>query len=61
MNRKFTDEEVRIFNQRAVAMKSNHSLKDRKWIFNPNIETEEEFERRRKLSMTAPWEDLQLK
>jgi hypothetical protein len=36
------------------------SLADRKWIFNPNIETEAEFERRRKLNLTAPWEDHQI-
>ena len=42
-------------------MRSNISLENRKWIFNPNIETEEEFERRRKLNLKAPWEDAHIK
>ncbi len=61
MNRKFTKEEVEIFNQRAKAMKSIIPLDQRKWIFNPLIETQEEFERRRKLNLTAPWEDAHIK
>lgn len=42
-------------------MKSNISINNRKWIFNPNIESQEEFERRRKLNLTAPWEDAQVR
>lgn len=42
-------------------MRSNIPLANRKWIFNPNIETEEEFERRRKLNLSAPWEDSQIR
>ena len=57
LNRKFTQEEVHTFNQRAKALRSNIPLENRKWIFNPLIETQEEFERRVKLNLTAPWED----
>jgi hypothetical protein len=57
LNRKFTKEEVVAFNQRAKALRSNIPLQQRKWIFNPEIETQEEFDRRRKLNLTAPWED----
>uniref|UniRef100_A0A1J3JP10 Uncharacterized protein n=2 Tax=Noccaea caerulescens TaxID=107243 RepID=A0A1J3JP10_NOCCA len=42
-------------------MRSNIALQNRKWIFNPNIETQEEFERRRKLNLTAPWEDEKIR
>jgi len=48
---------VAIFNQRARSLRSNIPLEQRKWIFNPEIETQEEFDRRRKLNLTAPWED----
>ena len=37
-------------------MRSNIAISDRKWIFNPNIETEEEFNRRRQLNLSAPWD-----
>lgn len=42
-------------------MRSSHELANRKWIYNPNIETQEEFERRRKLNLTAPWEDEKIR
>ena len=42
-------------------MKSNIPLSNRKWIFNPTIQTEEEFERRRKLNLNAPWEDPKIR
>jgi hypothetical protein len=61
LNRRFTPEEVQAFNQRARAFRSNIALQDRKWIFNPLIETQEEFERRRKLNLTAPWEDAKIR
>jgi predicted adenine nucleotide alpha hydrolase (AANH) superfamily ATPase len=61
MNRKFTHKEVQIFNQRVKALRSNIPLESRKWIYNPNIETEAEFDRRRKLNLTAPWEDVNIK
>lgn len=38
-------------------MRSNVDLKDRKWIFNPELYTREEFERRINLSTNAPWTD----
>jgi hypothetical protein len=61
LNRRFTEEEVHTFNQRARALRSKVALQDRKWIFNPLIESEEEFERRRKLNLTAPWEDAKIR
>lgn len=42
-------------------MRSLNDFTNRKWIFNPAIETEDEFNRRRKLNLTAPWEDPQIK
>lgn len=35
LNRKFTQEEIRLFNERAIGIRSNIDLADRKWIFNP--------------------------
>ena len=32
-------------------------MKDRKWIYNPELYTREEFERRVRLSTNAPWTD----
>jgi hypothetical protein len=49
------------FNQRALALRSNIPLQNRKRIFNPHIETEDEFQRRRKLNLTAPWEDAKIR
>jgi hypothetical protein len=39
LNRKFTAEEIKLFNERAVGVRSNIDLKDRKWIFNPELYT----------------------
>lgn len=61
LNRKFTAEEVEIFNQRARDVRSLLNRANKKWIFNPYLETQEEFERRRKLNMSAPWEDEKIK
>jgi len=57
LNRKFTQEEVRLFNERSVGVRSNIDLTDRKWIFNPELYTREEWERRIRLSTHAPWTD----
>ena len=57
LNRKFTAEEILLFNERAVAVRSNIDLKDRKWIFNPELYTREEWERKVRLSTNAPWTD----
>ncbi len=61
LNRKFTPEETHTFNQRARALRSNIALQDRKWIYNPLIESEEEFARRKKLNLSAPWEDAKIR
>jgi hypothetical protein len=57
LNRKLTSEEILLFNDRAHAVRSNVDLKDRKWIFNPQLYTREEWERRVKLLTNSPWTD----
>lgn len=52
---------MEIFNQRARALRSNIPLAQRKWIHNPQIESQEEFERRRRLNLSAPWEDAEIR
>lgn len=60
LNRKFTQEEIRLFNERALGVRSNIDLADRKWIFNPELYTREEFERRVKMATNAPWTDAHI-
>jgi hypothetical protein len=57
LNRKLTSEEILLFNDRANAVRSNVDLKDRKWIFNPQLYTREEWDRRVRLLTNSPWTD----
>ena len=48
LNRKFTDCEIKAFNDRRQNQKSN--ITDRKWIYNETVYTPEKFERRIKVN-----------
>lgn len=52
---------MQTFNQRSRSLRSNIPLENRKWIYNPLIESEEEFARRKKLNLSAPWEDATIR
>lgn len=60
LNRKFTQEEIRLFNERAIGVRSNIDLADRKWIYNPELYTREEWERKVRLTTSAPWTDTHI-
>lgn len=60
--RKFTPEEITALNFRKNLVRTNHkSIADKKWIFNPALDTEESFSQKISWATVEPWANEALK